>query len=389
MRRRFVRAAAIAAVIGGGVFLVVASGVVPIKASSGHWPITEWFLHFAMTRSVALHSVGIATPPDLDDPAMVLRGAGHYEGGCRPCHGGPEARQPEIPGKMTPQPPFLPLRIDQWEPRELFYIVKHGVKFTGMPPWVTQQRDDEVWAVVAFLLRFPELDEEEYERLVHWEEEPVLEPELEFAVAHDPAEEALSRPPRRVLDTCARCHGSRGQGRGLGAFPILAGQREEYLFDALRAYAVGTRQSGIMAPLAAALEEEEMRELAEYYARLPKPSPEKPGRAAEAIRRGGAIATEGIPGENVPACVDCHGPATSSRSRHYPRLDGQYARYLELQLELFHDDRRGGGPWAHLMQEVAPYLDAEQRRDVAAWFAAGAAGDAAGSSPVPEPAGLE
>ena len=58
--------------------LVVVSGVVPIKASSGHWAITAAFLDFAKTRSVATHSLGIAAPP-LDDEALVLRGAGHYE----------------------------------------------------------------------------------------------------------------------------------------------------------------------------------------------------------------------------------------------------------------------------------------------------------------------
>ena len=51
-----------------------------------HWPITEWILNTGMERSVATHSLGI-DPPDLDNPDLVLKGAGHYEIGCRPCHG--------------------------------------------------------------------------------------------------------------------------------------------------------------------------------------------------------------------------------------------------------------------------------------------------------------
>jgi hypothetical protein len=52
-------------------FLVVVSGIMPITASSGHWPITAWFLHFSMQRSVGTHSLGIDVPT-LDDPKLIL-----------------------------------------------------------------------------------------------------------------------------------------------------------------------------------------------------------------------------------------------------------------------------------------------------------------------------
>src|SRR5688572_2859286 len=75
--------------------LVVASGVVPVKASSGHWPITAWMLNFAMERSVATHSSGIEAPP-LDSRALIIQGAGYYDVGCYGCHGGPGSMQPKI-----------------------------------------------------------------------------------------------------------------------------------------------------------------------------------------------------------------------------------------------------------------------------------------------------
>ncbi len=68
-----------AVILGGlaiGGFLIAASGIVPIKASSGHWAITDWFLHFAMRRSIATQSLGIESPA-LDGPGLVLKGAGH------------------------------------------------------------------------------------------------------------------------------------------------------------------------------------------------------------------------------------------------------------------------------------------------------------------------
>src|SRR5690606_25217129 len=97
-------------------FVVSASGVVPIKASSGHWAITEWFLHFSKRRSVKTHSLGVAVPA-LEDPALVLRGAGHFETACRPCHGAPGFARPVVPMAMTPHPPDLGERVGQWDPR--------------------------------------------------------------------------------------------------------------------------------------------------------------------------------------------------------------------------------------------------------------------------------
>jgi cytochrome c553/cytochrome c5 len=356
------RIAGLLAVLGFGGFLVAVSGIIPIKASSGHWAITRWFLNFSKERSVATHTLGLQAPP-LDDPGLVLKGAGHYETGCRPCHGSPELPQPRIAWKMTPSPPYLPPRISEWKPDELFYIVKHGIKFTGMPAWPALQRDDEVWAMVAFLRTFPDLDAEAYRRLVYGEADPGGE------VAPLPGLLRPERAPRAVAASCARCHGVDGHGRGVGAFPKLAGQRPAYLFAALQAYAHGERHSGIMQPIAAGLSQEEMHELARYYASLQEPPSPPHQDAALAIERGKAIASRGIPNQRVPSCVDCHGPGATRRNPIYPELAGQYADYLVLQLRLFKQEHRGGTAYAHLMRPVATRLTLEQMRDVALYYA--------------------
>jgi cytochrome c553 len=344
-------------------FIVAASGVIPIKASSGHWAITEWFLRFSMRRSIATHSLGTKVP-DLSHPDLVLKGAGHYEFGCRSCHGAPGERQPRIALAMLPRPPELVHRIQESNPRKLFEVVKHGLKFTGMPAWPAQQRDDEVWAMVAFLQTLPKLNEAAYRRLVNGEPEPTAPIQNLSPTDTEP------QIPAAVNRTCVRCHGFEGWGRDTTVFPKLAGQRRAYLENALIAYAEGSRHSGIMQPMAAGLSPEMIKELSGYYARLPPPQAagRDAGDDADLIALGRAIATEGIPAERVPACVECHGPRGRKMKDAYPSLAGQPADYLVLQLELFKNQQRGGSEYAHLMHEIAPRLKPAQMRAVARYF---------------------
>lgn len=370
--RRLVHAGLVLATAAGALgVIVLVSGVVPIKASSGHWKITRWFLDFAMSRSFSTYSFGIEAPP-LDDPALVMRGAGHYEGACRPCHGSVTGALPAIPRAMTPRPPLLPDKVGTWEPSELFAIVKHGVKFTGMPAWPAQQRDDEVWAVVAFLRWMPQLDAAQYRQLSG----------ADFSTSSPPPvadlAEVSGRPPSTVLQTCARCHGLDGLGRGFGAFPKLAGQRVAYLENALRAYATGRRHSGIMQPIAEGLSEEVRRELAVYYAGLPSDAsspeaqelrsllPAPRWQFSAARQEHGAQVAAGVV-DGVPACLQCHGEGPVNRA--YPILAGQYAGYLELQLRLFKDGQRGGSEYAHIMRKVVQRLTPEQAAAAAEFFA--------------------
>lgn len=358
----FLTAGAAGAVLTSVAMLVMISGVIPIKASSGHWAITAALLDFAKVRSVATQSLGIQSPP-LDDPALVVRGAGHYETGCASCHGRPGLGVPPVMAAMTPTPPeLIGRRISRWQPHQLFTIVKHGLKFTGMPAWPVQHRDDEVWAMVAFLRRMPALDATSYRMLVYGE--PDAPPD---GAANIPMP-GEAQTPREVRETCGRCHRQDGTGRATGAFPSLAGQHSAYLYGSLRAFADRNRFSGIMSTIAANLSDQTMRDLAEYYERLPPrrgdASPDMP-----AIKRGEAIAARGLPDRDVPSCADCHGPAETPKNPAYPRLAGQYARYLTLQLELFKQRRRGGSEYSNLMHVFVDRLPAGQVRDVTLYYA--------------------
>ncbi len=380
------------------VFGVVASGVAPITASSGHWAVTEWILQFAMRRSVTTHALlGPPPPLTLDRDALVMQGAGHYEIGCRSCHGAPgQPVMPPVPGAMTPHPPALPPAVGTWDARELFYIVKHGVKFTGMPAWPALHRDDEIWAMVAFLRRMPSLDAEAYARMAGHAVANVSEvdPVAETRVGQGAA-------PDVVVQQCARCHGLDGLSRGIATLPRLAGQREQYLSNALSAYAAGRRFSGTMIPVAAALSPEARAAAARYFASLPAP-PAADGRVVEATipgesppaggpppsreatppdaatpagdpsragdaARGADIARRGLPSQDVPSCNQCHGPEAVNDA--YPRLAGQPREYLARQLTLLQDRQRGGSEYVQIMHEVANGLTTQDIADVTAHYA--------------------
>lgn len=368
MKRWILRAAVAGAILAVGGFVVAASGVISTKASSGHWAITQWFLRFSMKRSIATHSLGIEVPANLANQNLIVQGARHYEIGCRSCHGAPGLAQPRIARGMLPPPPDLVPRIRESTPGKLFYVVKHGMKFTGMPAWPAQQRDDEIWAMVAFLLRMPGLDEAGYRRLAQSERAPAVS-------THTQGPAASSEVATSLLQSCARCHGDDGRNTGGGAFPKLAGQRAEYLSNALAAYARGQRHSGTMGPIAAGLTDGEIRQLARHYSSVDDsaPTPRAAPAGAEApsdaaIARGRVIATDGLPGQRVPACVECHGPGARRGKPAYPSLAGQSADYLQLQLQLFKREQRGGSAYEHLMRPIASRLTDEQMSDAAAYF---------------------
>jgi len=328
--RLYGRVALVLVVLGVlGAFFVALSGVYSVAASRGHWAFVEWFLQFGLQRSVRTHALGIDTP-DLSDPAMIAAGAGHYEIACATCHGAPGQSLNPITLAMLPPPPYLPGKVKDWRPRELFWITRHGLKYTGMPAWPARARDDEVWSVVAALVRLPEMSSADYRLLVGNDtaQGPETEPESmrRFVV---------NGPSGGSLVACSRCHGVDGAGGGSGAFPRLAGQSRDYLLRALTDYAEGKRQSGIMQPIAAALEPADRARLAAYYAGRTAPHEL---RTTAATQAGAALAATGDPTRGIAACAACHAAnatVAASISTTYPRLAGQHAWYLRQQLTLW------------------------------------------------------
>ena len=155
--------------VAGGIGLVAAAafiyaGVYDVAASSPHWRLTEKVLEIARDRSIRTQASGIAVPSGLDDPARLAFGVDHFAAHCAVCHGAPGVPKGDIAKGLYPAPPNL-AQTPPRPPAEVFWILKHGIKMTGMPAW-SDHGDDELWATVAFLRKLPTLTEEEYAKLI-------------------------------------------------------------------------------------------------------------------------------------------------------------------------------------------------------------------------------
>lgn len=331
------------------VILIAWIGFFNVGASSGHWKITNWFLHFAMQSAVRTYALAVDVPEELPRKA-IQPAAGHFARGCAICHGAPgEPRSPAVM-RMLPQPPDLSLKESEWTDAQLFRIVKHGIRFTGMPAWPTLDRDDEVWAMVAFLRELPALDAAEYRELAYGR----------GGVVGD----ALSLPFERVLADCARCHGNDGLGRS-PATPVLAAQNEAYLQESLRAYQHNERSSGFMTLPVTGVDPADLQALANYFANLPAPAAGTEERP-DLVIAGAALSAKGRASDLIPACSSCH---QGERNAAYPRLDGLDPTYIRTQLHLFRAGRRGGTRYRHLMETAAKGLKDRDIEALAAYFA--------------------
>ena len=338
--------------------LVASSGVYNIAASAGHWRIVEAFLRFGMIQSVQVRALTVPPPPPLDNTDLIALGAGHFHGGCAYCHGAPGIAINPIAENMLPPPPELSHAAKEWKDRELFWIVKHGIKYTGMPSWVSQQRDDEVWAVVAFLKQLPGLDANGYRDLALGGLQVPQQSGREIALTEG-ASEAVS--------ACARCHGAGNSRPRSNLVPMLHGQTAEFIVAALETYAKGKRESGVMQPVALDLSGEAAKRVARYYAQSVAPRTIAPSADRASIERGRVLAAEGDGAGKIPACGSCHGDNALSL---YPRLAGQNAAYMINRLRLWKQGLRSETDADAIMAPIARALDEQQINDVSAYFAA-------------------
>jgi mono/diheme cytochrome c family protein len=148
----------------GAALVVVYSGVISVAASEPHGALINWLLSTASDESIHYHAKGVEAPP-LDREEMVRAGFRHYREMCVGCHLAPGIESSEMREGLMPRPPELKEAAKEWRPAELFWVIKNGIKMTGMPAWGKSHSDGDIWNIVAFLQRLPEMTAEQYKAM--------------------------------------------------------------------------------------------------------------------------------------------------------------------------------------------------------------------------------
>lgn len=143
--------------------LFVYFGVFNVAADDPHTKLTYWLLETVRERSIAMRVRGIEVP-SLDAPTMITAGGADYNEMCTGCHLKPGVAASEMASAMYPQPPDL-AKVKRDNPAATFWIIKHGLKMSGMPAWGLTHDDRRMWAMVAFLQQLPRLTVAQYQIL--------------------------------------------------------------------------------------------------------------------------------------------------------------------------------------------------------------------------------
>jgi mono/diheme cytochrome c family protein len=143
------------------------SGIYNVAATVPHWGITHWFLEEVRERSISAHSRG-AIVPSLNNPKLVEAGFKNYHEMCRLCHGAPGYSRTEVAQGLYPTPPKLTSEdvVKKRNDAEIYWVIKNGIKMTGMPAFGSTHSKDELWGMVVFVKGLPNLKPEEYAAMV-------------------------------------------------------------------------------------------------------------------------------------------------------------------------------------------------------------------------------
>ena len=141
----------------GGFFNVAATNPEPAPMS--------WALIKVRTAAIDRHATD-QPPAGYDAQPQIEAGAKAYmTRGCTNCHGGPGVEWQKFSEGLRPDPPDLKDIVPNLLPRHLFWVVKNGINMTGMPSFgATGMEDPEIWSVVAFLKKLPEVKEDDFKK---------------------------------------------------------------------------------------------------------------------------------------------------------------------------------------------------------------------------------
>ena len=188
-----------------------------------------------------------------------------------------------------------------------------------------------------------------------------------IANASEPAKAPYKGDPakgKEIASTvCAACHNADGNSVQ-SANPKLAAQHAEYLFKQMQEFKAAegkqpVRVNAVMNGMIAAYNEDQMRDLAAYFAAQTLIG--EKARNRETIEAGQNLYRAGVMAKGLPACAACHGPAGAGIPAQYPRIGGQFAEYIEAQLKAFRDGTRSNDPNKMMRMIAIKMTDAETK----------------------------
>jgi mono/diheme cytochrome c family protein len=157
----FIGALGIVVAIAAGVFFF--GGFFNVAASEEDNPAVKWALIRVRSAAIERHASG--TPPmKLDDPTVIQSGARAFaKAGCANCHGAPGVEWSKFSEGLNPDPPDLKESAAGYEPANIFWVVKNGVRMTGMPSFgKAGVADNDIWQITAFIKALPKVSEADY-----------------------------------------------------------------------------------------------------------------------------------------------------------------------------------------------------------------------------------
>lgn len=160
--------AVLSAIALGGLGIVM-TGAFNVAATDPHSDLVQWVTHTTMRRSVAVRSAGITAPEGFTE-AQARDGFNEFSAMCAGCHGAPGKMRGMAGKGLYPRPPDLAIVAPDWDNKSLFWIVKNGIKMTGMPAFGPTHDDQTIWNIVAFVRQLPNMTSDQYTR---WEEENI------------------------------------------------------------------------------------------------------------------------------------------------------------------------------------------------------------------------
>ena len=143
-----------------GFVVVVYSGIYNVAATKPEPGATDWVLSTTMDRSVHHHAAGIRVSATYESPDPS-EGYEHFSEMCVACHGAPGIEPSEMGKGLNPRALDLSEAANEWTPSEVYWIVKNGIKMSGMPAFGPTHDDEKLWNITAFVKRLPGLAPEQ------------------------------------------------------------------------------------------------------------------------------------------------------------------------------------------------------------------------------------